>query len=206
MQNVMFQVTQEDTFLFENNAHRIYIVAYDLMLTIPVLTGNVLIILVFGLYMPMQQRHSHIFIINMAVADFFVGLALPFKAAFHLDHYLLSDKYACFGKFTLIATALGQSIFSLTAISLDRFIAIFYPLKYEIHVTRARVVVLLIISWATIVGTCAMTFAGKYNEFQQCISFSVDNHQFTIICGTFLASWGIFMKINLFVKSSSIMS
>ena len=159
----MSMVTESDATSNELDPRTYYIVTYNVILTIPIVVGNILIILVFGLYPLPDQRHSYIFIINMAVSDLIVGLALPCNAALYLDDYLRYDKYACFFISAVIAGALGQSVFSLTAISLDRFIAIFFPLKYAFYVTRTRVIMLLIISWSLLVLMCASPFVGKYD-------------------------------------------
>ena len=158
----MSLVTESQTFSKEFNTRTYCIVAYNVILTIPIVAGNILIILVFGLYSSPEQRNSHMFIINMAVSDLIVGLALPFNVALHLDKYFRYDKYACFFISIVIGGALGQSIFSLTAISVDRFIAIFFPLKYVFYVTKTRVILLLIISWSIIAVMSAAPFIGKY--------------------------------------------
>ena len=122
----IMSLTPSDAFRNEVDPRTYFIVAYNLILTVPILVGNMLIILVFGLYSSVDRRHSHMFIINIAVSDFIVGLILPFDATFYLVDYIRFEKYACFVRFTVFAGALGQSIFSLAAISLDRFIAIFF--------------------------------------------------------------------------------
>ena len=145
----------------------IFVAACNLILTLPILVGNMLIILVFALYVSTEWKHPHIFIVNMAVSDFIVGLFLPLDAAFYIDNPLRYDKYVCFFRFTIFVGALGQSIASLTAISIDRFIAIFFPLKYELYVTRTRVIVFLIMGWTIIIGLCLMPFFGKYHSILQ---------------------------------------
>ena len=144
------------------NTIAIYAVIFDLLFTLPILLGNLLIILVFSLYLQREHRHADFFIVNLAMSDFLVGLMLPFDASFYIDDNLGYSKVACFVRSAIIMVALGQSITSLMAISLDRFMAVCYPMKYSKLVTRRRVKFVVVFSWVVVVAISAMPILGEY--------------------------------------------
>ena len=63
----------------------VFFAVFGLLIPLPIIVGNLLIILVFGWHLPREQRHSDVFVINMAVADLLVGLLMPFDATFHIE-------------------------------------------------------------------------------------------------------------------------
>ena len=139
----------------------IFFAIFGLLIPLPIVVGNVLIIFVFGWHLPREQRHSDMFVINMAVADLLVGLLMPFDAAFHIEPRLRGCKYACFAWMAWMVVALGESFLSLFAISLDRFIAVYYPLKYSRCVNRKRVNFAVGISWMSVTAISFMPLLGK---------------------------------------------
>ena len=139
----------------------VFFAVFGLLIPLPIIVGNLLIIFVFGWHLPREQRHSDVFVINMAVADLLVGLLMPFDATFHVEPRLRQCKYACFAWMAWLAVALGQSFLSLFAISLDRFIAVYYPLKYSRYVNGKRVNIAVGMSWVSVTALSFMPLLGK---------------------------------------------
>uniref|UniRef100_A0A8C8SGJ0 G-protein coupled receptors family 1 profile domain-containing protein n=1 Tax=Pelusios castaneus TaxID=367368 RepID=A0A8C8SGJ0_9SAUR len=71
---------------------------------------------------------STIFLLNLAGADLFFALLLPFKISYHLlgNNWLLGD-YACRALVTLFYGNMYISIFFLACISLDRYLSLMHP-------------------------------------------------------------------------------
>ena len=138
-----------------------FIVTFDLLLTLPILFGNLLIIIVFGCYLQRDHRHGNIFIVNLAVSDFLVGLMLPYDATFYIQPQLHYHKLACFMRSAILMIALGQSISTLMAISVDRYIAVCHPMKYSKLVTRTKVNIVVAFSWISIVTLSTLPILGK---------------------------------------------
>ncbi|CAF2566403.1 unnamed protein product [Rotaria sp. Silwood2] len=121
------------------------IVVYTL-LSILTIGGNALVYLTVFHYMGIATG-TNLFIANLAVTDFFVGLlCIPIVL---ISDYLLSDWP--FGLFMCKFTSFSQSVFivctvyTLIAMSVDRYIAIIYPLHSKL--TRKQCYILISILW-----------------------------------------------------------
>ena len=81
---------------------RIAILAIECLLSVTILIGNGLVI---SAYIRAQklQNLTHFFLINLAVADFIVGLAIPVKIItqfLYLDHW--KSRYYCVMQSTVV--------------------------------------------------------------------------------------------------------
>ena len=102
---------------------------------------------------PSLHTPSNILLLNLALSDFFVGLvAQPtFQVFLVADIRDLPDAYcssALAHNVAAYATS-GASFLILTAISIDRFTAIYLHLRYQEIVTVKRVIWGLILIWST---------------------------------------------------------
>jgi len=52
----------------------------------------------------------------------------------------------------------SASVFCLTAVSIDRYFAIFYPLKYKVHATFAKTLFAIAVTWILAVFTISPHF------------------------------------------------
>ena len=112
---------------------------------------------------------------SLAVVDFLTGLALtmqPFLVCY------LPVKVRC--ELLLLSTLflLISSVFHLMAVTLDRYVAILYPLHYHAYFTRSRVTLCLMACWivpATTFGILAiLTFIEKYEtKFDKCFLLQI---------------------------------
>ena len=118
------------------------------------LIGNVLIILVFYKYKPIRKSINY-FVLNMAISDLFTPLiSMPFFIAETLSNgtgflnQLPSPLAAVICKlcFFLTDSSLDVSIVSLLMISLDRFIAVLFPLQIKLISMKVRFICILM-SW-----------------------------------------------------------
>ena len=88
---------------------------------------------------------SNVFIFNLCVADFYIGVSTVFyHAAATLD--TLKVKSYTIKVFALICGYV-ISVLSLVAIAVDRFISIRFPFKYEHFMKKTTVVIILLIMW-----------------------------------------------------------
>ena len=106
------------------------------------LIGNVLIILVFYKYKPIRKSVNY-FVLNMAISDLFTPLTImPFIIASTLSNGvgflnqlpLQLAGVVCKLCYFLADFSLDVSIFSLLMISLDRLIAVVFPLHIKVRV------------------------------------------------------------------------
>ena len=138
----------------------ILIATYSIMLLVA-LIGNALIILVFSKYKPLRKSINY-FVVNMAVSDLFTPLTImPFIIAQTLssDRFLsgLEPKVAniiCKLCYFLPNVSVLVSIQSLILISVDRLIAVVFPLKIKLISWKVRLVCILV-SWIVAIAAHA---------------------------------------------------
>ncbi|XP_072163851.1 adenosine receptor A2b-like [Diadema setosum] len=111
--------------------------------------------LVLYVYASNQRLHSvtNYFIVSLAIADLFVGLfGVPF--AILTSEGLPRDFIGCVIMLNFLLWLCGASTFSLIGVSLDRYVAISYPLRYNVFITPLRALVAIVVCWimAAIVG------------------------------------------------------
>ena len=105
------------------------------------------------------QRASNILLSSMAVTDLLVGsICVPLSAVVGLlvSYQLLTDHYICKLDFVTISvtiTLTACSIFHLTMIAWERYVAIRKWIDYKVIVTRSRLKKLAIIAWVSAIVT-----------------------------------------------------
>ena len=109
------------------------------------------------------QRASDILLSSMAVTDLLVGsLCVPLSAVVGLlvSYQLLADHYICkldFVAISVTTTLTACSIFHLTMIAWERYVAIRKWIDYKVIVTRSRLTKLAIIAWVSAIVTVSPT-------------------------------------------------
>ena len=97
------------------------------------------------------DKASGVLLFSLAMSDFTVGIVLqPLYIIFRLATLL--EKPALFCKAIILynlfsGLALGVSLFTLSAISLDRYMALLLHLRYQAIVTRRRAAILVTVLW-----------------------------------------------------------
>ncbi|XP_026232554.1 trace amine-associated receptor 8a-like [Anabas testudineus] len=95
-----------------------------------------------------RQLHTptNFLLLSLAVSDFFVGLNMSFQIMLIDGCWLLSD-HMCTLYFVLDYVGTCTSIGIMVLISIDRYVAICYPLHYSTKVTPKRVQVCVSLCW-----------------------------------------------------------
>lgn len=110
-------------------------------------TGNALVCIIIVRHRRMRTVTNY-FILNLAVADLAVTcICIPFDIPVQENDYKWPyGAFLCRTLYPLQTMAMFASIFTLTAVSLNRFCAIVYPFKTHMTRTHAKGIVLII--WA----------------------------------------------------------
>ena len=107
------------------------------------------------------RTKTNVFIVSLAVADFFLGLTLV-PLLFFCDLAGSKCKWSLAWSSwvpDLIRWLFGYaSAFNLCSLVVDRYVAIVKPLKYVSFVTARRVIQLIFLSWAIPFGFVITTF------------------------------------------------
>ena len=114
--------------------------------------GNALVVCVFARYVVLRTVTNY-YVISLAVADLLVGL-VGIPSAISTSVGLPRDFHACLLMTSLLMLLCTGSIFSLVAVTLDRFWAIMYPFSYTTTMTTRKALAVIAACWtlATVIG------------------------------------------------------
>lgn len=105
----------------------------EILVAVFAVLGNAAVIIVFQQEKRLHRRTNY-YIVSLAFADFLVGLfGVPFAIMASVG--LPRNLHACLGTITLLVVLCTISIFCLVGVSIDRYWAILYPIKYSKNVS-----------------------------------------------------------------------
>ncbi|XP_067341166.1 probable G-protein coupled receptor 21 [Channa argus] len=123
-------------------------VSIILLLTVLIISGNLVVIFVFHCAPLLSQHTTSAFIQTMAYADLLVGASCLFPSLSLLHHLQgLDPKLTCQVFGYMVSVLKSVSMVSLACVSVDRYIAITQPLTYASLVTPCRVRCCIILIW-----------------------------------------------------------
>ncbi|XP_072395451.1 neuropeptide SIFamide receptor-like [Diabrotica undecimpunctata] len=121
----------------------VYCVAYLLVFALG-LVGNFFVIAVV-FRSPRMRTVTNFFIVNLAVADILVIVfCLPATLMSNIFVPWILGWWMCKTVPYIQGVSVAASVYSLVAVSLDRFLAIWWPLKCQITKRRARIIIIFI--------------------------------------------------------------
>ncbi|XP_051795804.1 galanin receptor 2a-like [Acanthochromis polyacanthus] len=111
--------------------------------------GNTLVLAVLIRGGQLNSKTTYLFILNLGVADLsFLVFCIPFQASIYaLDRWMFGAALCKLVHFLIFLTMFG-SIFTLTAVSLDRYLAICYPLHSREMRTPKNAITSICLVWA----------------------------------------------------------
>ncbi|KAK6180249.1 hypothetical protein SNE40_012438 [Patella caerulea] len=112
------------------------------------IVGNGLVIFVILADRKMRQSVTNIFIMNLAIADFFImAFGIPELVQFIMNRgWILGGGLCKFNRFTLVVS-LYASVMSLVSVCVERFVAIVFPIKAHILCTRKKIIGVVACIW-----------------------------------------------------------
>lgn len=123
-----------------------------LVLSLTAIVGNVLILVSICRAPQFLRQPSYFLLVNLAFADFCVGLIaepayLVYKLSYLVDPFSLLSCYAgiIFNFLSYFLTSL--SLWTAATISLDRLLVLHLHMKYSAIVTKCRVCILIAVLW-----------------------------------------------------------
>ncbi|XP_068135288.1 G-protein coupled receptor 55-like isoform X2 [Hyperolius riggenbachi] len=104
-----------------------------------------------------RYTETSIYLINLAVLDFFLVLSLPIKLHFSQEGVNVSSSVCVFLQ-SLYFTNMYGSIYTLMFISVDRYVAIIHPFWARVLRSRKKTLVICIIIWLFVWCVALYTF------------------------------------------------
>lgn len=177
------------------------------LLTVTATTGNVLVLLAVIIDPNRNLRSPFNFLVaNLAAADLIVGcVALPMSVEFYIRESL-TDKITLLPRddarrvSSFISTT--ASLFSLAALTVDRFIAITDPLKYKIKLTTKRAAIVSLVLWVVSIAFPFLYFKVGYLNYQFVFANTAVVATFSVMCLTYMK---VFKSFKTQVKNWDIL-
>ncbi|XP_017276625.1 trace amine-associated receptor 13c-like [Kryptolebias marmoratus] len=152
------------------------ILIYAILSSISLLTASLNLLLIISIS-HFRQLHTptNLLLLSLAVSDFFVGLLMFFQIVLINGCWFLGDIICVIYQYLayIITTA---SVGTMVLISVDRYVAICYPLHYgtKITQTKVKICVCLCWVWSTLFQSLNLMEnfyePGKYNScFGECV-------------------------------------
>ena len=110
------------------------------------ITGNSLVIATI-LKTPSLRSPSTTLLCGLAVSDLLVGIVVQ---PLYITKQLKKDDILLWPLYFMSYGCWGVSLWTMTAISLDRFVALHYHMRYVVLVTSRRIVCLMVTAWLII--------------------------------------------------------
>ncbi len=129
-------------------------IASMMVLFVASLVANVAVFVVFC-RKPVLLNTSNIFVLNLAICNgLMTVLIMPVICVSTVNGDWLLDAIWCEVVGVTSSVLIVACMMTLLAISLDRFYAIMKALHYDLHMTKNKVICLVILIWIVSVGVC----------------------------------------------------
>ena len=148
--------------------------AFKIVINLLIIIGNLIVCVVIALSRELWNQQC-CFILSMTVSDLAAGLILPLTLSPGLLGVWPYSQLLCDVTAYMMAFLGGTSLFSMAALSFDRFLAIHFPYRYDQWLTRKRCVLLVLLIWVTFaLGVMAIPLYGHFpavyaHESHQCL-------------------------------------
>ncbi|XP_037645986.1 adenosine receptor A2b isoform X2 [Sebastes umbrosus] len=129
--------------------HRSVKVTIIVLLGVMITLGNIAVLLVITSSVAGWSRNSRYFLLSLTAADSAFGLLLmPLNLWVSLlKDYTEGPDALCHVVAFCNSTVYSTCMYTLATISLERYVAVFYPLQYSSLMTRRRTLLLIAFSW-----------------------------------------------------------
>ncbi|KAM9860785.1 histamine H2 receptor [Aulostomus maculatus] len=130
-------------------SHRSIKVSVIILLGVMITLGNIAVLLVISSSVAGWSRNSRYFLLSLTAADSAFGLlVMPLNLWVSLvKDYTEGPDALCHIVAFCNATVYSTCMYTLATISLERYIAVFYPLQYSSLMTRKRATLLIAFAW-----------------------------------------------------------
>lgn len=129
---------------------------FNAFFALPAIVGNILVVIAIW-RTQLKRSPSNILLSTLAFADLQVGLTVQTSfVCYKMAEIFRADKLACYGRFVNIVfgySITAVSLLTLTAIAIERFLALRLHLRYKEVITKGRILTTACCFW--VVGLAA---------------------------------------------------
>ncbi|XP_068751047.1 octopamine receptor beta-2R-like [Montipora capricornis] len=173
----------------------------EIGITVAALVGNFIVVYAFVFYRKLRTSVTNYFVISLAVSDI---LTTGFVTSFHLDastkaHLWTHGEFMCSLYTTMYLLAVPSSIINLCAVTVDRYLVLKMPLRYNTLMTPGRAVFIICWLWVyAVIWACLPVMGWKIDlpavEDGYCYFLSTRDYNVTVNIVNFVLPM-IFMAI-----------
>lgn len=117
-------------------------------ITVLTVTLNLLVVIAISHFKQLHEP-THLLLLSLATSDLLVGLlVMPVEMIRFIETCWLLGDLICALSYIIGFTLTSASVGNMVLISIDRYIAICFPLQYSAIITRGRVEVCVCLCWA----------------------------------------------------------
>lgn len=117
-------------------------------ITVLTVTLNLLVVIAISHFKQLHEP-THLLLLSLATSDLLVGLlVMPVEMMRFIETCWLLGDLICALSYIVGFTLTSASVGNMVLISIDRYIAICFPLQYSAIITRGRVEVCVCLCWA----------------------------------------------------------
>ena len=171
---------ENETLQYSDNMYRdYYLTIYILSVSLEIiaLVGNIFVMVVF-IHTPSLQTSTNIFVLNLSICDMLSSLtALFFMTSTYTQaglRFTSRSKYGCLLCLAALVTSLSSSIYNILLLSIERFIAIYFAMRYFSIVTERRAKLCCVIQWTLVVTLNSLPILGLnvWEQDKPCFPFN----------------------------------
>ena len=119
-----------------------YVATLDIVVCIAAIAGNLLVMLAVARY-PALRTVTNAFVVALAGADLLAALSVPYYISFYFDVSYRCSEGPCLARYFVTNATNTMSILLLVAVSVDRFLAVKWPLRYPALMSLRRALSLI---------------------------------------------------------------
>uniref|UniRef100_UPI00398E9F35 type-1 angiotensin II receptor n=1 Tax=Pristiophorus japonicus TaxID=55135 RepID=UPI00398E9F35 len=121
-------------------------IIYSIIFVVGVL-GNSMVVIIIYRYLKLTTV-ANIFLLNLALADLIFVITLPFWAASTaMEYHWPFEVFLCKVSATVVLLNMNASVFLVTCLSIDRYLAIVHPMKSRTRRTLVHARMVCIVVW-----------------------------------------------------------
>ncbi|OQV22759.1 hypothetical protein BV898_03196 [Hypsibius exemplaris] len=177
-------------------------VILETLLFLAITFGNGMVIISFIKFPGLRQKLPHHWLLHLAIADLFLGLALPFHIFLFLTKNKLSEHiegtpFVCLARYGSATLSVEVSLVLLVLLALHVLLSVQYPYKYNVWITPTKLHAMAGATWIICIAYCAIPFFGVHNYHEDWTHVNGRNGSETCELAIIWEAWYLIVMVGL---------